>query len=265
MQLNVQCLTNEINNLDVLLAQVKPDIFSIAEPWCTFDNLRVMSLRNYVQAASFCRPSRGHGYVVLYVRSNLQVDDVGISDLSKEMEFEFVAVKFILSGVEIIVVSAYRPPSGDFQVFSLVPTRVYTNVGGSTSSSKNDYILTNADIDSYETKVFEAHIGDHKALSLVYCFKNSINKNSPVVKLMKTRNITPRSLDRLVDAVSNVSFEHIYASSDVDFSFQSFIDIVKASITYCCLAKFTRYTTNLAKNWISGEVKQASVELKKLY
>ncbi|KAL3270538.1 hypothetical protein HHI36_021076, partial [Cryptolaemus montrouzieri] len=117
-----------MNSLEVLLADEQPDIVSIVEHWCSVDNLRVMYIPGYVQSASFCWPSCEHGGVVIYIEPQIQAIDIGISELSEEMKFEFSAVKLTIGGVKMRVVSAYRPPS------VCCPTRYIKHKGDSSKS-----------------------------------------------------------------------------------------------------------------------------------
>lgn len=117
LQLNVQSLPNKINRLTLLLEEELPDIVSVAEHWCDVDNMRTMAIPGYTLISSFCRPSRKHGGSAIYAKIGLQMGDLGVSNYSVEMECEFCAAKCVIGGVRVGVISAYRPPSGSFQVF----------------------------------------------------------------------------------------------------------------------------------------------------
>ncbi|KAL3270882.1 hypothetical protein HHI36_021397 [Cryptolaemus montrouzieri] len=147
----------------------------------------------------------------------------------------------------------------DMRVTS-IPIRVYENINGYSSSSKLDYILTSATMDSCRGRVYEAHIGDHRALFLDYCFSNGSEKASTREPIKETRSMTPQNLDILAIVVSDVSFEDVYVSSYVDHSFERFIDI-KQSIS----VMYIRHKGDSSKGWISDEIKQAGQGLKKLH
>ncbi|XP_044751219.1 uncharacterized protein LOC123311374 [Coccinella septempunctata] len=52
------------------------------------------------------------------------------------------------------------------KITSTEPTRVFTDVNGHTSTSKVDYILTNAEQSECKVEVFDAFIGDHRTILL---------------------------------------------------------------------------------------------------
>lgn len=126
MQVNVQCLTNKLNNLAVLVSEESPHILSIAEHWCNSSNIDLMSIPGYVQADYFCRPSRKHGGCVVYVRSGIHTRSLNISKFSEEMHCEVCGVKSV-GDVKIGIISVYRPPQGDFQIFLKIVSQILRN------------------------------------------------------------------------------------------------------------------------------------------
>lgn len=56
----------------------------------------------------------------------------------------------------------------------------------------------------------------------------------------------------------------MFVSSDIDFSFEVFINVIKEAFTDCCPLKRI-FTKNALKPWLSPEIKQASLRLKDIY
>lgn len=110
-------MPNKMNMLSILFSEKSPDIVSIVEHWCDPDGMATMVIPGYKLVSYFCRTSRKHGGTAIYAKIGLRVSDLCISGLSQELESEFCAVKFVLGGVKFGVISVYRPPTGDIQVF----------------------------------------------------------------------------------------------------------------------------------------------------
>lgn len=123
--MNVQGISNKINDLEAYVALENPDILSVAEHWCNPLEISFMNLQGYVMAASYCRPSRQHGGVAIYIKSNLEFENIPyISKFSLEMQCELCAIRLKHMTKNICVVSVYRPPYGSLEIFSGIMTYV---------------------------------------------------------------------------------------------------------------------------------------------
>lgn len=74
----------------------------------------------------------------------------------------------------------------DLRVTSSEFTIIFKNVNHTISISEVDYTLTNGKTCDITTKVFEAHMGDHRVMFSDYCVKTEYNL---------TRKLSPQSLD----------------------------------------------------------------------
>lgn len=123
--MNAQGISNKINQLEVFTDLEKPDILSIAEHWCDKIEIAFMNLENYVLAASYCRPTRMHGGTVIYLKNTQQFKNIPqIEEFSLEMHCEFCAINLKYMSKSICVVSVYRPPTGDIELFCKMFTYV---------------------------------------------------------------------------------------------------------------------------------------------
>lgn len=118
IQQNVQCLRNKTHNIECLLqSDLKCDVFLMTEHWLETDEIEVLNITNYNLVSHFCRQSRKHGGVCIYVHSSLNVllrDD--LCKFSIEMHIEIAAIQLI--EINLIVICIYRSNTeGDFTVF----------------------------------------------------------------------------------------------------------------------------------------------------
>lgn len=117
MQFNIQCVSNKIENLEVFLSSRSPDIVSLVEHWCSLDSLPTATILGYKQAATFCRQEHKHGGTMIYTKSDIESKELKVTDLSVELQCEFCAVRMYFQSTTFTVVSVYRPPSGNFELF----------------------------------------------------------------------------------------------------------------------------------------------------
>lgn len=109
--LNIQCLSNKINFIDVLNEEIKPNFLCLTEHWYTADvGLDNAYIQGYKCISYFCRKSAIHGGSVIYVRAdNLEYckEVKFITNASKEQCIECSAVSF---KNKVCIISIYRPP-----------------------------------------------------------------------------------------------------------------------------------------------------------
>lgn len=142
----------------------------------------------------------------------------------------------------------------NLQVTSLAPIRVFTNRVGVTSSYKIDYILINVDKQYCKSRVYEGNFSDHKIFytSLVDC---KTVKSS----YFTYTDVSAKNLKWLSLTLSDTSFEATYCSSDLDKSFQVFMDILSSLTDKCCLS--SKYKGSVRN---STEVTQVSRNLENM-
>ncbi|XP_044755601.1 uncharacterized protein LOC123314388 [Coccinella septempunctata] len=111
----------------------------------------------------------------------------------------------------------------NLKITSTEPTRIFTDRNGKTSSSKIDYILTNASTDFLSVGVFESNIADHKAIRLIFNYNTDVETTKPVLRsfrLLKNEN-----LQILSEMAASTCFDSVYSFTDVDGAFEEFLNI----------------------------------------
>lgn len=83
---------------------------------------------------------------------------------------------------------------------------------------------------------------------------------------MSYRDLSDQNLMQFDNALSTANFDEIYSISNVDNAMNAFIDIIVYNMDVYCPVK-KRYPNFNKKNkqWVTYQLKQASVDLKNLY
>ena len=109
--------SNKINVVNLLNEEAKPEFFCVFEHWCSESQLNCLFIQRYKKLSRYCRSSSIHGGVVIYVVDTLESKCKvvkAINKMSSERCIECVAITF---NNEVCIVTKYRPPSGDYDVF----------------------------------------------------------------------------------------------------------------------------------------------------
>ena len=117
MHQNVQCISNKVLALEVILNESQPDIVMFTEHWQNCDQLSELNFKNYDLASSYCRQSMLHGGACILTNNKLSecVKPIYCKTLSFEGNFEFCCIKLLK--LSTIFITVYRPPSGDVNIF----------------------------------------------------------------------------------------------------------------------------------------------------
>uniref|UniRef100_A0A1Y1NEK0 Endonuclease/exonuclease/phosphatase domain-containing protein n=1 Tax=Photinus pyralis TaxID=7054 RepID=A0A1Y1NEK0_PHOPY len=113
MHINVQCLRNKCLELESIAHAHDYDVLCINEHWLRKEEIEVLSIQGYRVVTSFCRSSKIHGGVCILIKNSYKCTPLNLLGLSKEVNFEVVGLKYH----NIEIVSIYRSPSGDFDIF----------------------------------------------------------------------------------------------------------------------------------------------------
>lgn len=151
----------------------------------------------------------------------------------------------------------------DFKITCFEPTRVFTDISGRTSSSFIDYILTNTDLKSCKTRVFEANLADHKVISLDYYYVSAEKKVDK--KTQYVRDISQNNLNTFNMSIHDTIFADIYGESDVDVCFQTFVNTIRYVFEECCPLKRVCGEKDYSRGWITTEIRESSHHLKNLF
>ncbi|KAK9871621.1 hypothetical protein WA026_013002 [Henosepilachna vigintioctopunctata] len=227
---------------------------------------------------------------MIYVKSGLQISPLDISRFSEEVHCEVCGIRvttqnhILYNGLEYcsartdvmflcgdLNVNYLDSCSNDrkllsdllgcfnLTVSSLLPTRVFLNSVGKTTSAKLDYVLTNAERDQFEVEVVEANLSDHKIikLDLLSVFLLPLPISSP---LKSVRIINDSSLNSFVTMLASTDFAALYSNSDIDIIFKIFSDLLQSAMYECIPLKNVRVNKNCNNAWITNEIRQARID-----
>ena len=117
---NLQSIGNSVDLLEDFLNQQNDcDVLCVTEHWKTYSQLENYGVKGFSLAASFCRQlEKTHGGSAIYVKTELRNKKRhDIDRLSQENIFECCGCEVTVKGINIICISVYRPPNGEFRLF----------------------------------------------------------------------------------------------------------------------------------------------------
>lgn len=115
---NVQGLFTKIDSLKHLFDSKKVKVIvAIAEHWLNDSDIVQLTLPNFKCASYYCRPTRLHGGVAIFVHEDVNFKEIHcVKMLSIEMVCEVIAVE--LTDEKIIFLSLYRPYNNAVDYFN---------------------------------------------------------------------------------------------------------------------------------------------------
>lgn len=116
MNLNIQCLKNKVNALNILACSENIDILCLTEHWLSEHDYNLYNLKHFTNTSCFNRTQHIHGGVCIFTRNSLECQDLEtIKKLSVEIDCEICAVYIPQSNT--VVITAYRSPYGVLLAF----------------------------------------------------------------------------------------------------------------------------------------------------
>lgn len=115
MHLNVNGLNNKTSFLDTYLLDHPADVLCITEHHLHRDQINKVNLNNYKLASSHCRTICKRGGVAIFCKHNVPFKLIDISTFTSDIDFEATAIHLVEQN--ILIVSVYRSPAGDFTIF----------------------------------------------------------------------------------------------------------------------------------------------------
>lgn len=113
--INIQCLSNKIDALNLFLSNNHMDIVCLSEHWQNDVNLNFVNLYNYSLGAFFCRKEREHGGVCIFVKNGLKFRTIDCDNYNVEMISEFCCIE--ICSLNLIILSVYRSGKCGFDEF----------------------------------------------------------------------------------------------------------------------------------------------------
>lgn len=116
MHQNVQCISNKILQIEVILVEYNVDVFLATEHWQSKEQISTLTVSNYTLQSFYSREVTSHGGTAIYLRKDLtNVKKRNVKDYCREGILECSSIELINCGIIIIVI--YRPPTGNFNLF----------------------------------------------------------------------------------------------------------------------------------------------------
>ena len=116
---NVQSLGNSVDSVNNLLKN-NPNckVLCVTEHWKALDELKLLALDDFSLGSFYCRERGEHGGSAVYVHKNLEYKSRNkINKLSVKNVIECAAVECKLKDTILIIISIYRPPTSNIELF----------------------------------------------------------------------------------------------------------------------------------------------------
>lgn len=117
MHINIQNLCNKLNEIDIYLTEHRPSVICFTETWTPSRGMDSMLIPGYAATSYFCRKDRIHGGVAIYTKEDISAKPINMSEFSVEMHLECCAVLMNLEKYKLIIITVYRPPAGNIDIF----------------------------------------------------------------------------------------------------------------------------------------------------
>lgn len=142
IQLNIQSITNKALELESYLCNRDRyyDVACITEHHLKFDEMELFSMSGYVTAAKFCRSNMEKGGVAILVQRNTKFkvrDDI----IKEALEFHCEIAAVELLKINTVVITTYRSPKADLDIYLRRLSKVLSKVCGKTKK----HIVLNGD------------------------------------------------------------------------------------------------------------------------
>nr|CAI5862359.1 unnamed protein product [Callosobruchus analis] len=109
------------------MAKTKFDILCFNEHWCDEEKIKFCAIEGYNLVTYYCRLGVGHGGTAIYSRKELHCIPLpNINNCSKQQQCEIAATK--VTEIGLVIISVYRPPSGNLEVFLEIIENILTLV-----------------------------------------------------------------------------------------------------------------------------------------
>ena len=150
----------------------------------------------------------------------------------------------------------------------IVPTRIFTNIHGHTSSSCIDYMVSNIPISNLSSKLYNPNIADHFAHILNINITKA-EKDTPSLINFKRRSLNENNIKNLISEMNKHDWTNIY-SANVNDAFNFFTDTIIWCYNITCpiksvIKRNSINNNNLKKEWLTNEIIRQSDYIKNLY
>ena len=96
-----------------------PQVVCLTEHHLNHVQLEKLHIWKYKLSAHYCRQQRGKGGVAIFVHNSLVFSNIDTEQHCIDQDIEICAVKLPFGATNICVLTLYRAPSGNFDIFLL--------------------------------------------------------------------------------------------------------------------------------------------------
>lgn len=118
LNINIQCLSNKLDFIELLSSDTDADFLCISEHWLERAQVDNLDIQGYTKISAFCRTKRtDHGGTVVFTKTRLSHWCKHLQeyvDMSREYDFECSAILF---NKKICILCLYRSQVGSFDSF----------------------------------------------------------------------------------------------------------------------------------------------------
>jgi exonuclease III len=130
---NIRSLRKKLHELIGHLHPISPHVICLNEHHLDILEKTYVNIEGYTIGAQFCRVPYGKGGAIIYVHNSLQYTNIDLSKYCKENYIEICAVKLIINSLNILIITIYRTPSGNFNYFLQQLDNILQSFSTSTS------------------------------------------------------------------------------------------------------------------------------------
>jgi exonuclease III len=128
---NIRGLRHKLDELLISLSPNLPHVICITEHHLTNAELDGVFAPQYALGGNFCRKLYRCGGVCIFAQDNIAFSKINCDKLNKEKDLEMCAVKVHLVTKNMVIISIYRSPVGDFKFFlsnlEILLNSIYSN------------------------------------------------------------------------------------------------------------------------------------------
>jgi exonuclease III len=201
-QQNIRGLHNKTEELTTQWTTHSPHILCFTEHHLKEFEIINTHITNYSLGPSYCRHSRTHGRVGIFVHNTLAYSTINLNNICNNNDYEACAVKLDISPNTYHILCIYRPPAGNFSTFLLHLETVLMQLNSNTTN-----LIICGDININ-------YLQDSRNKSLLNSLLDSYNLHSAVTFPTRISNNSSTSIDNIfIDKTKNADYSIIPISN----------------------------------------------------
>jgi len=114
---NVRGLKDKLNLLSNFFYSEFIHIICLTEHHLKDHEINLVSMEHYKLSSKFCRQQYKNGGTCIYVNKSIDYDIIPTDHICNEKDLETCAIKLNLHKINIVIISIYRSPSGNYSYF----------------------------------------------------------------------------------------------------------------------------------------------------